>query len=452
MKGPLSLKIGTSGVRGVAGTTLTPRLVTSFCSAFGTYCGSGRIILGTDTRPSREMVTHAALAGLLSVGSTPVDIGIVPVPTLQHHVRHTEARGGICITASHNPEEWNALKFFGADGILLRPNQIAELVDLYHQGVYPRVATHDIATIESDDTASAAHHATVLRHVDVAAIRERDFQVVIDCCNGAASRSAPAFLRALGCRVVPLHTEEDESFPRDPEPLAKNLGALSARVNAAGADVGFAVDADADRLALVDERGRALGENATLALVVRHMLARRSGPIVVSCSTSSVIDDVAAQFDQPVHRTRDGEIHVLEAMLERGAPIGGEGSGGVIVPAANPCRDSFVAMALTLELLAHASTTLGELANTLPRYARVQENLACRPSESTRVLRLIRRRYQNHQLDLTDGVKVIWPDGWLLVRGSNTEPLVRIVAESRREDRARALVQDVLDYLRPPGR
>jgi phosphomannomutase len=451
MTSPLSLKISLAGVRGVAGTSLTPQLVTSFAAAFGTYCGAGPIVVGTDTRPSREMLTHAAVAGLLSVGCTPVILGIVPLPTLQSHVRKISAAGGICITASHNPMEWNALKFLGSDGTALRANQFAELTDLYHQGLYPRVSSFRIQECRFDDSAVTAHRETILTAINEVAIRSRHFKVAIDCCNGAACKATPEFLKALGCQVIEVNTDPCAPFPRNPEPVPESLGALCQAVRESGADLGFAQDADADRLAVVDERGEPIGEDCTLALVLDHLLPRRPGPVVVSMSTSRMADDVAARHSSAIHRARVGEVHVLDRMLAVGSRIGGEGNGGVIAPSINPCRDSFVAMAFLLEALAETKSTVSELRGQLPSYAMVKHRIACRSRDATPFLRLVRHLFRNNEIDLTDGVRVLWPDRWVHVRASNTEPVIRIIAEAPTEPEASQLAQRVTEYLRPPG-
>jgi phosphomannomutase len=444
----LSLKIGISGVRGTIGESLTPQLVTSFAAAYGTYCGGGSVLVGTDTRTSRVMVTQAVVAGLLSVGARPVDLGIVPIPALLLEARRSRAAGGIAITASHNPMEWNALKFLGGDGIVLRPNQFAELLDLYHQGFFPRVAAHEIPELRRDDGAAARHRDAVLRAFDVEKVRARRLKVVVDCAGGAAAQSAPEFLRQLGCEVIALHDAMDGRFPRCPEPLPEHLESLRSRVKEAGADLGFALDADADRLALVDEGGRALGEDATIALAARFWLRRRPGPVVVNISTSRMVDDVAAALDCPVFRSRVGEVNVVERMLECGARIGGEGTGGVIAPEINPCRDSFVGMASVLESLASEGLSLSALRSRIPSYAMVREKLACRARDIAPALRALRRAYRQETLDFTDGVKVLWPDRWLHVRGSNTEPVLRLTAEAPLEADARVLLGGALEHLR----
>ncbi len=445
----LSLKISVAGVRGIVGESLTPQLVTSYAAAFGTYCGAGPVLIGSDTRPSREMVKHAAIAGLLSVGCTPVDVGIVPVPALQFHVRKTGAFGAICISASHNPIEWNALKFIGPDGIVLRPNQSEELTDLYHQGFYPRVTAAEIAETRLDHTVLSAHREAVIALIDAEHVRRRGFRIVADCTNGAASLAMPEFLRALGCEVIELNTDMDEPFPRNPEPLPENIGGLCTLVRESGADMGIALDADADRLALVNELGEPLGEDCTIALAARHYLKRRKSPIVVNVSTSRIVDDVAAEQGCAVYRTRVGEIHVVKRMIEVGAEIGGEHNGGVILREVNPCRDSFVGMALLLESLAEEGRTLSELRGLLPHYATVKAKVECLPREVAPYLRALQQLFAGEQMDTTDGLTVLWPDRWLQARPSNTEPVLRITAEAPTEHEAEVLVREALDCIKP---
>ena len=451
MRKPLTLKIGISGVRGIVGDSLTPQLVTSFAGAFGTYCGAGPILVGTDSRPSREMVKQAVIAGLLGAGCTPVDVGIVPVPALQNHVRLAKAFGGICVTASHNPIQWNALKFFGPDGIILRPNQAAELVDLYHQGVYTRVPAAEIREVHTHADTIRLHREAVLAAVDVAAIRARKFRVAVDCCNGAASVASPEFLQELGCEVILLYGNPDEPFPRNPEPVPENLGELCRVVRESKADIGFAQDADADRLAIVDERGNPLGEECTLAMAVRNVLknspAARSKPVVVNVSSSRMIDDVAEEFGCAVIRTRVGEVNVVEAMLATGSPIGGEGNGGVIAPQINPCRDSFVGMALVLEALAKEGGSISTMRAQIPGYAIVKTKIECPLRQVAPALRALQESCAGETIDFIDGLKIIRPDSWVQARGSNTEPIIRITAEAPTEIDARAMANEVIERL-----
>jgi len=443
------LKISVSGVRGIVGESLTPQLVASYAAAFGNYCGAGPIFIGSDTRPSGEMIKQAAIAGLLSVGCTPVDVGIVPIPALMLHVREAGAFGGIGITASHNPIEWNALKFIGAGGITLRANQAAELTDLYHQGVYTRVNAHEMTEPRTDGSTLERHRNAVISVVDEASIRARHFKVAVDCCNGAGSVATPAFLRALGCEVLEMHTDPFKPFPRDPEPLPENITGLCELVTRSGADVGFAQDGDGDRLAIVNELGQPLGEDATVALAVYHWLKTHPGPVVVNSATTRMVDDIAQQYGCPVYRTPVGEVHVVERMLQCRATIGGEGNGGVILPAVNPCRDSYVAMALVLEALAAEPVRISELRSRLSHYVMLRDRLLCEPRDIAPLLKLIRGSYQGQDLDFTDGIKVLWDNKWLQVRQSQTEPILRLTAEAPTEAEARALLTEALTILSP---
>lgn len=446
-----TLKISISGVRGVVGESLTPTLLVRFAQAFGTYTGPGAIVIGRDTRTSGEMVRQAVVAGLLSSGCRVVDLDICPVPTVQLMVRERRARGGICITASHNPAEWNALKFINSAGLFLADAQARQLLDIYHQGEYRKVAGSEMRSCEPLAGAIDLHVKAILNTLGALPSEpqgKRKLRVAIDSCNGAGSIVAPRLLEALGVEVVPLNVTPDGLFPRGAEPIEENLGALSAIVREHGCDVGFAQDMDADRLAIVSERGLAIGEEYTLVLAAQYVLGRERGAIVANLSTTSVLDAVARSFDCPIYRSKIGEANVAEEMLRRGAVIGGEGNGGVIYPRINFARDSLVGMALVLHLLAKTNRTVSELIAELPRTYMIKEKLECRSDKIRAVLRMVRDEYARWPLDLRDGVKVTTPDGWFLVRGSNTEPIIRIVAEAEDQERARRMVEDVKGRVR----
>ena len=438
-----TLKISISGVRGVVGESLTPTLLTRFAQAFGTYVGPGAIVIGRDTRTSGEMVRQAVVAGLLSSGCRVVDLDVCPVPTVQLLVRGRGARGGIAITASHNPAEWNALKFINSSGLFLTSAQARQLLDIYHQGEYVKVPGSEMRSVESAPGAIDLHVKAVLDALGPLPAGARRLRAAVDSCNGAGSIVAPRLLAALGAEVVPVNTTPDGLFPRGAEPVPENLGALREAVREHAADVGFAQDMDADRLAVVDERGEAVGEEYTLVLAARYVLARERGPVVANLSTTRVVDAVARQFECPVFRSKIGEANVTEEMQRRGAVVGGEGNGGVIYPRINFARDSLVGMALALHLLAATARTVSEILGELPRSFMVKEKLACRSDRIGRVLRRVRAEYARWPQDLRDGVKVTTPDGWLLVRGSNTEPIIRLVAEAETEEQARRLVEDL---------
>jgi phosphomannomutase len=439
-----TLKISISGVRGVVGQSLTPTLLTRFAEAFGTHTGSGTIVIGRDPRTSGEMVKHAVVAGLLSTGSRVIDIGVCPVPTVQLQVRHRRAQGGIAITASHNPAEWNALKFIGSSGLFLDAGQARELLDIYHQGEYTKVGGAELRTVEEVEGATDLHIKSILDALGPLPQTQKKLRVVLDSCNGAGSIVGPKLIEALGAEVIRLNTTPNGSFPRPAEPLPENLGDLCRKVREHQADIGFAQDMDADRLAIVSEHGEAIGEDNTLVLATLYVLSREKGAVVANLSTTSAVADVAKKFDCPVFLTKIGEVNVTDAMQQHRAVIGGEGNGGVIYPRINFARDSLVGMALVLHLLAQSGKSVTELLADIPRYTIVKEKMACPSDRIAGVLRTVRQEFAQYQMDTRDGVKVIMPDGWLLVRGSNTEPIIRVVAEAKNEERARELVADVI--------
>lgn len=443
-----TLKISISGVRGVVGQSLTPKLLTRFAQAFGTHTGSGTIVIGRDPRTSGEMVKHAVVAGLLSTGSRVVDIGVCPVPTVQLQVRHRRAQGGIAITASHNPAEWNALKFIGSNGLFLDAGQARELLDIYHQGEYTKVGGAELRTVEEVEGATDLHIKSILNVLGPLPKTAKKLRVVLDSCNGAGSLVGPKLIEALGAEVIRLNTTPDGSFPRPAEPLPENLGDLRRAVKEHHADVGFAQDMDADRLAIVSEKGEAIGEDYTLVLATLFVLGREKGPVVANLSTTSAVADVAKKFDCPVFLTKIGEVNVTDAMQQQRAVIGGEGNGGVIYPRINFARDSLVGIALVLHLLAESGKSVTELLADIPRYSIVKEKISCASDRIAGALRIVRQEFAEFQLDTRDGVKVIMPDGWLLVRGSNTEPIIRVVAEAKSEQRAQELVKDVIEKIR----
>ena len=438
-----TLKISISGVRGVIGESLTPILLTRFAQAFGTYVGSGTIVIGRDPRTSGEMVKQAVIAGLLSSGCRVIDIGMCPVPTIQLLVRQHGAHGGIAITASHNPAEWNALKFIGGDGLFLNSGEAREMLDIYHQGEYAKVAGAEMREVVETSGATELHIQKILDVLGPLPQSERPLRVVLDACNGAGSLVGPGLLEALGAEVVSINSTPNGLFPRPAEPLPENLADLCAAVKEQRADIGFAQDMDADRLAIVSEQGVPIGEDYTLVLATLYVLGKESGPVVANLSSTSVLQEVVDRFRCPLYLTRIGEVNVTEEMQKQNAVIGGEGNGGVIYPRINFARDSLTGMALILHLLAETGQTISELVNSFPRFSLIKERLSCPSDKISVVLRMLRREYADYPLDLRDGVKVILPDGWFLVRGSNTEPIIRVVAEAATEAEAMAIMAGV---------
>src|SRR6266498_1729402 len=442
-----TLKIGISGVRGVIGDSLTPVMLVRFAQAFGTYIGAGTVLIGRDPRTSGEMVKQAVIAGLLSSGVRVIDIGMCPVPTIQLLVRQHQAQGGIAVTASHNPPEWNALKFIGPAGLFLGAGQAREMLDIYHQGDYTKMRATEIRTIEEVSGATDLHIKAILDTLGPVPKAKRPLRVVLDSCNGAGSVVGPKLLEALGVEVISINVTPNGSFPRGAEPLPENLSDLCAAVKKHHADIGFAQDMDADRLAIVSEQGSPIGEDYTLVLAALHVLNRKRGPVVANLSTTHALDFVVKRFDCPLYRTRIGEANVTERMQREGAVIGGEGNGGVIYPRINFARDSLVGMALILHLIAIQERPLSEILSELPRLYMIKEKVVCPSHKISDVLKMIRQVYADAPMDLTDGVKVSLPHGWLHVRGSNTEPIIRLSAEAETEEQVRQISESVFGLI-----
>lgn len=436
------LKIGVSGIRGVVGPYLTPGLALAFGQAFGTYVGRGAVVVGRDTRTSGEMLQHAVQCGLLASGCDVVDVGVLPTPTIQMYTHARRARGAIALTASHNPPEYNALKLFNHEGLFFNQYERNDLLDIYHQDEFRHAANDEIGCVEVDrGNAPRLHFERVLRHVDVEGIRRRRFRVALDAVNGAGALTSPGFLTEhLGCALSAIHVDPTKPFPRIAEPRPDTLGDLQALVCREGCEIGFAHDPDGDRLAITDETGAVLDNDDVLALVVAAVLERLPGDVVVNLTTSSVIDDIAARHGHRVHRTPVGEANVVEVMQDTQAVIGGEGSnGGIIFPTVHLCRDSYTGMAFVLDRMAHTGLPVSALVAQLPRYYRRFGKVAFQHGRLPTLMRQLRRRYPDAAADQMDGLKLLWPDGWIHVRASNTEPILRIAAEAKSPERLEEL-------------
>ncbi len=439
-----SLKISISGVRGVVGDSLTPEMVTRLAQAFGTYLAGGRVVIGRDPRTSGEMVRQAVVAGLVSSGCRVSDLGICPTPTVQLLVRQLGAAGGIAITASHNPPEWNALKFVGGDGLFLGPARGRELLDVYHQGQYTKVPGTHQRTPESITDAVDRHVSALVAGVGALPPGAGRLRVVVDPGGGAAAEAAPRLVEALGAEVTAIHPATDGRFPRPAEPVAENLGALAEAVRTGGADVGFAQDMDGDRLAIVNAEGRPIGEELTLVLAAEQVLAHTPGTLVTNVATTDAVDAMCSRHGVEVVRTRVGEANVAEGMRRHRAVIGGEGNGGVIHPTLNFARDSLVGMALVLHRLAESGQSISALAAVYDDFHVVKRQLHCPIDRARAVVKKAREAWSELSLDLLDGVKVRTPEGWYMLRPSNTEPVVRVIAEAASEEAATRLVEQAM--------
>ena len=409
------LKISISGIRGIVGQSLTPQLILKFSEAFSSFIGEGEIAVARDTRPSGEMLKYAVFSGTLSCGSTPIDMGILPIPSLQFYVKSKKLKGGICITASHNPVEWNALKFVKKGGFFLNPYEAEELLDYYYQGKFKRV--HKSGVIQKEPHPFRVHEKKILKFVDTDAIRRKKLKVIVDPCGGAASPYVTKFLEKIGAEVMCINCGLSNGFPRKPEPLPQNIGDLCESVKKHGADIGFAQDADADRLA------------------------------VVNLSTSRVIEDISRKAGVKLLRTRVGEINVSRKMLETGSKIGGEGNGGIIVTDTHACRDSFTGMALILEYLARSSKKVSQLKQELPQYKMIKEKVKAGFSDRKRIMNLVKSKFNKGEINTEDGLRIDYPDFWLHVRPSNTEPVMRIIIEGRDENLIGSVYSEIKEQL-----
>jgi phosphomannomutase len=454
-----TLMISVSGVRGLVGTDLTPEIVARWAAAFGLWARDGArpsgrravrpsVVLGRDARTSGPMFAGAATSGLQSVGCKVIDVGLVATPTVQLAVEHHHAAGGIILTASHNPIEWNALKFVGPDGIFLDTVAGTRVRELATVESLPRANYDAIGGVEADGEAISRHLAAVLalRGVDVRAIRRRRFRVALDTVRGAGGALMPELLERLGCRVTAINLETDGLFPRPPEPVPENLKALGALVRRKKADIGIAVDPDVDRLAIVDENGRPIGEDYTLAFAIRAVLGRSDGrtagrSVVCNLSTSLVVEDAAREYGAKVVRAPVGEAHVARKIIALKAVIGGEGNGGVMYPAIHVGRDAPVAAALVLSLLARERTTVSDLVARAPRYTIVKAKVQ-RGARLESVYDGLRKRFSDATSDTQDGLRLSWPDRWLHVRPSGTEPIIRLIAEAPTSADAERLIEE----------
>jgi len=440
------LMVSVSGIRGRVGEALTPEIIATYAAAFGAWAtkrNPGRpIIVGRDSRVSGPMFHRVALGALQSVGANVIDIGLTTTPTCQLEVEHQHAGGGIMLSASHNPIEWNALKFIGPSGLFLEAREGADMRAIAERGI-PRATWDRLGSVNRDDEAATRHLELIFKvpYIDVAAIRKRHFHVALDCVRGAGSVIVPQLLERLGCRVTAINMEPDGRFPRSPEPIPENLGDLERLVRESGADLGLAVDPDVDRLALVSEKGKAVGEDYTLALAAMLVLRHRQGPVVTNLSTSLVVEDAVTRGGSTLTRAPVGEVNVAVRMRELKAVIGGEGNGGVILPEVHLGRDAPLGIALILQLLTEVGKPLSAVAAELPRYAIVKDKLDRPKASLDSVYAALREEFADAAVDTQDGLRLAWNDRWLHVRPSGTEPIVRVIAEAPTEQAARDLVQ-----------
>ncbi len=445
------LIVSISGLRGIVGENLTPAIAAEYGCSFGTLlrsaakAGDGRptVCIGRDSRPSGPMIQSAVTAGLCSAGVDVIDLGIVTTPSVGIMVRHLGCSGGVVITASHNPVAYNGIKLLNAEGMAPPAVAAGQIRRVFSDRGWALVDSTGCGRLSANGHSDDVHIARVLPLVDPAAIAAKGFKVVLDSVNGAGGRPGKRLLSALGCKVKAVNDRPTGLFAHEPEPTEKNLQGLCQVVKRAKAAIGFAQDPDADRLAIVDEQGTYLGEEYTLALASLHVMAKTPGLAAANLSTSRMIDDVAGRVGGRVIRTPVGEANVAGAMMEHRCVIGGEGNGGVIDLRVGPVRDSLVAMALVLQLMAETGKSVRQLADQIGHYCMRKEKFTADPEQAGRILDAAKARFVQAKVDTRDGYRFDFEDGWLHLRTSNTEPIMRVIVETRDEASAQRYLDQV---------
>ncbi len=441
-------RITISGARGIIGNDLTVENAQRMAWAYARFIEGGAIVLGQDARQSGRLFHHAVISGLMAGGADVIDVGPAPTPTVGIMIRELQAKGGVAITASHNPSQWNALKFFAADGTFPESDFVDNYITFLHRGDYNHVAWDEIPTYETNSSALQTHCRSVLSAIDCRKIHERKFHVVVDGCRSVGGIFLPHLLARLNCTVITLDCVPDGNFTRGMEPTPNHLTALMQLVSAEQADLGFAVDPDADRLAVVSNEGKAIGEEFTLALSTYAALKRVPGGAVVTNLSSSLLNDHAAkQFGGRVIRTPIGEANVVRGIRDHNAVIGGEGNGGVMYPAVHIGRDALTGAALILQLLAESGKSVSEIVSEFPHYVILKDKVEMDLRQAHKKLETIAAMPHEEELDIRDGVKIIYDNAWLHIRCSNTEPIVRIIAEAEGEEKTRKFIEQGKTWL-----
>ena len=435
------LIISVSGLRGIVGETLTPEVATRFVAAFASHLPPGPIVIGRDGRNSGPMLSRAITAALTASGRDCLDADVAATPTIGVLVRKLNAAGAVQISASHNPPPYNGIKLFGPAGRVLDAETGAAIRDAYFANRANWVGHDQVGSVSSVADPHLPHLQKVTATVDVAAISKAGHRVLLDSNHGAGSLLGKRLLETLGCEVVTVGESPDGQFSHVPEPTAENLKEIAARVRDEGCAVGFCQDPDADRLALVDGAGRYIGEEYTLALCVQRAMAHAEtrGPIVINGATSGMSESLARSAGVKSFRSAVGEANVADMMIEQKATYGGEGNGGPIDPRVGYVRDSFVGMAQVLDLMTGTGKSLAELADALPRFHIVKSVAQVTPERLPQLLDALQDAHPDAEATTGDGLRLAWQDKWLLVRGSNTEPIVRLIAEAQTQSEAQAL-------------
>ena len=445
----MALMVSISGIRGVVGETLTPETIVKYASAYAEFCNRGNIIIGRDGRITGKNVLDIVVSTLRQMGCNVTDLGICPTPTVALAVEKLKAAGGISITASHNPMIWNGLKFFAPTGLFLDADENRKFWQLAeHSAKYVPWDKQGQYTLDENFLDDHINQVLSLSYIDAGKIRARKFKVVLDCVNSAGGIIVPRLLDKLGCEVIQLHCEVTGVFGHIPEPIPENLTALCSKVREVKADIGIAVDPDVDRLVLINEKGEPFVEEYTIATCVKFVLEKFSNQklqsqiVVVNLSTTRAVEDIAKQYNAITLRTPVGEINVAKKMKEVGAIIGGEGSGGVILPKVHIGRDAIVGIGLVLQCLMEFGGTMSELKAALPQYLITKGKIELGSLNADAILKRLQAKYSSTGIINTDdGLKIDFPEAWVHLRKSNTEPIIRIIAEAHTKAEADELVK-----------
>lgn len=445
-----TLMVSVSGIRGIIGSGLEPQVIVKYSSAYGEFVGKGKVIIGRDARISGDMVKSIIVGTLLAKGLDVVDIGICPTPTVQYMVKTLNAQGGIAISASHNPNEWNALKLLNSTGQFMTPDENKIMLDKLDdsQKVYKNWDKLGKLTDYREGLYQHVEAVMNLQLIDAEKIRKKKFRVLVDCVNGAGVYVIPDLLRKFGCDVIEMNCEKTGIFPRLPEPLPENLIDTMKAVKDSKADLGIVVDPDVDRLVLITEDGRPFGEENTITQAIKFVLSKKPGNVVVNLSTTRAVEDVAAILNCNVFRSPVGEANVVLKMKETNAIIGGEGSGGVIFPDLHYGRDALVGIALTLQHLTETNQTLLELKRNLPQYCIAKKKINLGQNNPDQIIDLIKEKYADQKVNTDDGLRIDFKDHWVHFRKSNTEPIIRIITESKSLEDAEKLSQKYFDEIK----
>lgn len=448
----MALMISVSGIRGIFGSHLTPQNIVEFTAAYGTWLDGGTVVVGRDSRVTGQICEDIVCATLQSVGCDVVKAGIVPTPTVAMGVLKHNAKGGVIITASHNPAEWNALKMLNEKSEFLDPEQGKRVIEMTESKDFEFRKFDSIGSVRYDDDLTSYHIQKILElpYIDSELIKKQNFKVAVDAVNGAGSKALPALLKALGATIFPLNCEPNGIFPHNPEPLPENLTEICDFMESSDCDLGVVTDPDADRLALVDENGRLFGEEYTQVAAFDFMLDNKAGDTATNLSSSRAADDIAEKYGQTCHRASVGEINVVKAMQANNAVISGEGNGGVINPDLHAGRDALVGTAMILQLLAQRGLSASAYRDSLPHYEMVKQKiqLADLGLDADELLKKVAEEFSDERINTLDGVKIDFDDGWVHFRKSNTEPIVRVYSEGKSETEARSLADKVLNVIR----